>query len=322
MAIVDDVAFQYRHPRPDDIQRITDIMNVSRRETPYHRDKTLAEVNSEAFDDPDFSPEGAWLVFDGDEGIAYCDAVVEKERVEAGKNDGWIGVQVVPGRRGLGVEDELVSRAVTYLRTRSVEKAIARAEQAEGWKQQLFLRAGFKSVRHFYRMACRGTAPLPKSMLPEGTTVSHRMLKDHSDDEVAEFSEVVNDTFAGHFDFAPEPAWRWIKWRDACEEPWMVALAKTGGRNVAVCIVEDSRIFNEERGVSSGWVNILGVRKDLRGRGIGAAMLVDGMQWLRDLGHDTIHIAVDAENERALGIYRSLGFEVENESQTYHLLLR
>lgn len=316
------MTFTYRNPKESDLDLITSIMNQSRKETAYHRDITTAEVNAETFDDPDYKTEGVWLAFDGDEATAYVIAVIEQGRLDAGLDDGWVEIDVIPEKRGLGAEEELTDLAVGYLKARGVGKAIARAETAEGWKQQLFLKAGFESVRHFYRLAQRSTIDIPNLNMPPGIVVSHRMLKDLSDDEVGEFAEVVNDTFAEHFDFAPEPAWRWIKWRDACEDPWMISLAKSGSRNVAICIAEDSQVYNKERGLRSGWINVLGVRKDLRGRGIGAAMLVDGMEWLRSLGHDTIHIGVDAENEKALGLYKSVGFEVENESQVYHLGLR
>lgn len=316
------MSLSFRHPVPDDLETMTRIMNRSRKETAYHRDITLAEVNVETFEDTDYDTEGAWLVFDGEEAIAYAIAVVEKSRQEAGLDDGVIEIDVVPERRGEGVEEELIRLAIEYLKGRGVRRATARAEQTEPWKQHLLLGSDFSSVRHFYRMVCRGSGALPERGLPPGTTVSHRMLKDLTDAEVEEFSEVINDTFVDHFEFAPEPSWRWIKWRDACEEPWMVALAKSGPRNVALCITEDSRSFNAEQGVRSGWIEVLGVRKDQRGKGIGTAMLVDGMNWLRGMGHDTVHIGVDAENARALGLYKSVGFVVENESQAYHRILK
>jgi len=316
------MAWTYRHPVGEDIGLITSVMNMSRRETAFHRNLTPAEVNTETFDDPDYDPNGAWLVLDGDRPIAYGIGVVEKERVEAGMNDGWVETDVVPEERNKGAEDELMTLTVNYLRSRGMARAIARIEETEGWKIALYLQSGFKSVRHFYRLALRGEAPIPPRAMPPGIEVRHKLMKDMSDNEVTVMSEVVNDTFSGHFDFAPQPTSRWIRWRDACDDPSMVSLAVTATGVAAVCIIEDSKGFNEERGVRSGWIDILGVRKPLRGQGIGAAMLVDGMTWLRSLGHDTIFIGVDAENEKALGLYRSLGFKVENQSQAYHLDLQ
>ncbi len=46
-----------------------------------------------------------------------------------------------------------------------------------------------------------------------------------------------------------------------------------------------------------------------RGRGIGRALLEAGIDWARGQGAHTIHLEVDSGNDRAIGLYRSLGFE-------------
>lgn len=316
------MALIYRHPTIQDLDLITSVMNLSRRETLYHRGLTSAEVNTETFEDPDYRPEGAWLVFDGAEVLAYGIAVVEQGRIEAGLDDGWVEIDIVPGGRGRGTEKELMRLATSYLRTRGVGRAMTKIEETEKWKISLFLDSGFESVRHFYRLARRGLTDLPSREMPSELEVTHRMLREMSDEDIAVFTEVLNDTFSEHFEWAPEPVWRWVKWRDACEDPWMIALARAPARTVAVCAVEDSKGFNAERGTRSGWICLLGVRKDLRGKGLGTAMLLDGMRWLKGLGHDTAYIGVDAENETALGLYKTLGFEVENETQVYRLDLK
>ncbi len=313
------MAFVYRHPVEQNLDLITSIMNISRRETIFHRDLTPAEVNTETFEDSDYDPGGAWLVFDGARAIAYGIAVVEKGRIDAGLDDGWVELDVIPEERGRGAEEELMKLALAYLESRGRGRAIAKIEETEVWKKSLYLRFGFKSVRHFYRLARRGTADIPPREVLPGVEVTHRMMKDMSDDELAALAEIFNDTFSEHFDFAPDPPSKWVKWRDACDDPWMISVARTSSDIIAFCVVEDSKNYNAERGVRSGWINYLGVRKALRGQGIGTAMLVDGMKWLRSLGHDTIFIGVDAENEKALGLYKSLGFKVENQSQAYHL---
>lgn len=313
------MALTYRHPIQTDLDLITSVMNGSRRETAYHRDLTSAEVNTETFEDPDYDPNGAWLAFEGTKAVAYAIGVVEKGRIEAGLDDGCIEIDVLPEERGHGAEEELMGRAVAYLTSRGIAVATARIEQTEGWKTSLHLRYGFKSVRRFYRLARREDASIPSRTMPKGVDVTHKMLREMSDDDVAAFTDVLNDTFAGHFSFAPEPVWRWVKWRDACEDPWMISLATDSSGIIGVCVVEDSKSYNAERGVSTGWIQFLGVRKHLRGQGIGTAMLVDAVRWLQGLGRDAIFIGVDAENEKALGLYESVGFKVENESRAYHL---
>ncbi len=316
------MATTFRHPVREDLGLITSIMNGSRRETAFHRDLTTEEVNTETFEDPDYLTEGAWLASDGERTVAYGIAVVEESRLEAGLDDGIIELDVLPDARGRGIEDELVGLAVEYLRSRGVDHASARVEETEAWKETLLVRHDFVKVRHLFRLAWKGAPEPPVRPMPEGTTVTHTMFADMSDAEVATLLDVLNDTFSGHFDFAPQPLSRWTRWRDASEEPQMVSLAWKGEEVVAFCVTEDSRTYNAERGLRSGWIELLGVRKHFRCKGLGTAMLLDGMGWLRSLGHDTVFIGVDAENEGALGLYRSLGFEVQNQSRAYHLTLR
>ena len=43
-------------------------------------------------------------------------------------------------------------------------------------------------------------------------------------------------------------------------------------------------------------------------------MLIDGIQWIHGRGMDTVYIGVVSENEKALDLYKSLGFVMEHES--------
>ncbi|WP_371357296.1 GNAT family N-acetyltransferase [Hydrocoleum sp. CS-953] len=54
---------------------------------------------------------------------------------------------------------------------------------------------------------------------------------------------------------------------------------------------------------------ILGTRRGFRKRGLGKAMLLSGMQRLRDVGMDKALLGVDAENPSgATRLYESVGF--------------
>jgi ribosomal protein S18 acetylase RimI-like enzyme len=55
-------------------------------------------------------------------------------------------------------------------------------------------------------------------------------------------------------------------------------------------------------------VAYLGVVPEARGRGMGRAILHDGLAMARDSGHSAIEIAADAGNAPALALYRGLGF--------------
>ncbi len=48
-----------------------------------------------------------------------------------------------------------------------------------------------------------------------------------------------------------------------------------------------------------------------RGRGIGEALMHEGIEWARSIGVRKLKLGVFATNERAIALYRKLGFEEE-----------
>src|SRR3990170_3387701 len=53
----------------------------------------------------------------------------------------------------------------------------------------------------------------------------------------------------------------------------------------------------------------IGVRKDLRGRGLGRALLTSSLNSLADLNHDRLALYVTVGNDSAIALYKSFGFE-------------
>jgi ribosomal protein S18 acetylase RimI-like enzyme len=79
-------------------------------------------------------------------------------------------------------------------------------------------------------------------------------------------------------------------------------LYRSGGADVGVLLLAEHR----DRDLCE--VAYLGVVPEARGRGIGRAILHDGLTMARDSGHAAIEIAADAGNAPALSLYRGLGF--------------
>jgi ribosomal protein S18 acetylase RimI-like enzyme len=62
-----------------------------------------------------------------------------------------------------------------------------------------------------------------------------------------------------------------------------------------------------------GWVSQLGVARSARGLGLGRAILVEAFARLVAAGATRIGLSVEAANDGALGLYRSVGMAVERE---------
>lgn len=81
---------------------------------------------------------------------------------------------------------------------------------------------------------------------------------------------------------------------DAPDEP--IAFAKT-------------ELRPDDDGRPTGWIGQIGVLPAHRGNGLGRFLLQWGVAHLRGLGAEAVELAVEAANDRALGLYRRNGFE-------------
>jgi ribosomal protein S18 acetylase RimI-like enzyme len=93
-------------------------------------------------------------------------------------------------------------------------------------------------------------------------------------------------------------------------KPEVQTLAWRGDRLVGVAM---GRVFSD----GTGWIAQLAAAKDERGRGLGRALLLDGLRRRRDAGATTLGLAVQAENRSALSLYLAAGLEIDREWMEY-----
>jgi mycothiol synthase len=131
------------------------------------------------------------------------------------------------------------------------------------------------------------------------------------DDDLAEYVDLINTAFLDH------PV-RLHVTREQIEhihaspkfDPAGIALLRTpSGQMVGFCVTGSDR--NE--GTTVGIINLLGLQRGYRGRGLGRFLLIWGIERLRSLGLEQIELGVEAENEKAVRLYRSVGFDLVEE---------
>jgi len=160
---------------------------------------------------------------------------------------------------------------------------------------------GLRLVRHFWHMgidlspgAVAGPAPARVAITPLG-----------SGEDLRDAHAVLDEAFADHWDHHPEPFERWVE--DLTEgpdyDPALWRLAWEGEQLVGVlaaAVLDDS-----------GWVSLLGVRADARGRGIAAALLRDAFAGFAARGTRNALLVVDSANSTgATQLYESVGMSV------------
>lgn len=309
--------YEYRNATESNLEAMARVYNLSQRSHPFHRRITPGEMRAMTFGSEGYDAAGAWIVFQNGEPVAFGDAVIEKTAISTGTNEGFIGIEVAHDHRGRGIEQELLSRALSYLTVAGIGKTRAWSYEKDAWRRNLLEENGFKSSRRFYSMVCGGGAPERDFDPPEGIVFSHHMYSDISDDDLSALVAIINETFNDHYGFTPTTVSQEMGYRDSTEDLISVTYAMSDRKIVGFCVSEDSLAFNKERNAREGWIDLVGVVKDLRGKGLGRALIADGMRWLSGRGITTIRLGTDAENRKALELYSSMGFEVALENFVY-----
>jgi len=158
---------------------------------------------------------------------------------------------------------------------------------------------GFRRVRSYWMMERKGL-PVPDVALPAGITLA---IFDGSDSGLRDYTEAYNASFAEHYHYIRSSVedTRAFAARASFRKDGL-ALAYRDGRCVGFCRCE---LFE-----GRGEIGILGTVPDARGIQLGRALLHWGVAWLERERAPRVTLMVDGENETALGLYRSAGFDV------------
>lgn len=177
---------------------------------------------------------------------------------------------------------------------------------------------GLPPVRRFCRMRISSdSAAIPDQAppLPDGVELVVR------DDEQTRRTiwEVDNAAFLDHWNFEPSTYDDWWGSFSAggTRDPDGWWLLTVDGDPAAVCLLDESRAEQND-----GYVAILGVRPEYRGRGLATLLLQRAFVRERDRGRAGTQLAVDAENTTgAVGVYERVGMHAVRVIQGYAIEL-
>ncbi|AKL67700.1 MULTISPECIES: GNAT family N-acetyltransferase [unclassified Streptomyces] len=170
---------------------------------------------------------------------------------------------------------------------------------------------GYRTVRR-HQVMTRALDPdtdLPPAP-PTGVT-----LRDCANDEVdrRRAHALIEDSFAAHFGHVVRGYESWLDHIGALDWSlvWIASLPVQG--DVAVLLTRDDR-------TRMGWLSHIGVRADVRGRGIGGFLLRHGFAAYAARGRRSVGLSVDTLNETgALGLYEAHGMALHYAVDTWEL---
>jgi mycothiol synthase len=204
----------------------------------------------------------------------------------------WIDVR---GRPSTALLDWAETRA-----RETATRLFAGAWDADEAVRSELERRGFRAVRYAKRMRIELDGTTSEPAWPRGihvrpmSTGDERTFYEAQQEVFADTWEPVEDTFE---------AWSHYLLHAPSFDPqlWFLALQDSEVAGFAICKVHPGE-------ADLGWVQILGVRKPWRGRGLGRALLLHSFQAFRRLGLPRVGLGVDAESPTgAVQLYESVG---------------
>lgn len=213
---------------------------------------------------------------------------------------------VHPAFRRRGVGRALLSEALTIVRERGLPYLQLYVPGHLPGSVAFARAVGLEHHSSLWLCRLRPDAEVPAPRFPDWVVT--RSLD--PDEPLEPFVDLMNATFADH----PTPAsWTIDVVRHVHGLPefdpagvLVVSPAEDPGRPIGFTKVE---VAPWDDDVIQGWIGLIGVLPRWRGRGLGRELLRWGIALCRARGAERIELSVEALNERALGLYRTDGFE-------------
>ena len=206
---------------------------------------------------------------------------------------------VHPAHRGRGLGGRLLGAAVDQSRKLGADVVQIPIAQGMTASRSFIENKGFVPVRRHWQMSLTryGGAAL---QVARGFELCHFVPGDEEG-----LCALQNLAFAGSWGFHPNTAEE-IRYmvNTSCCHPEGILLITENRRMIAYCWTMDDPVEKEK-----GYIRMMGVDPDCRGRGLGRAILLAGIEFLMVRGMGEIELSVDSRNTAAKRLYESAGFK-------------
>ena len=285
-----------------------EVLNAARKEREDWRTITVEELLADA-KRPSFDFEGRFIAELDGKVVGVVHAKVDKLSED---KKGFIRLDVVPEFRGCGIETSLMETALRELKARGMTSAQTWVDFSEKERIELFEGLHFRHVRVFSVMEME-LAELSQNV-GENKQVAIRPLRKELEDDIKLLNWLDNESFKEDLDYSPSTLeeTRHFLFCDPYLREKEVFFAVLNGERVGCIGVGIDDKYNLEKKVHAGEIFTIGVLKAYRRRGIGARLMLHGLERLKAKGMTKAILGVEDNNPtQVIRLYEKLGFRVK-----------
>ncbi len=303
-----------RNYSSSDLQAIVSLINANDAIDKIEDGTSIQEMRGE-LQAPGVDPERNVFVAQGEDG-KFCGFAFLRLVDQPTETTFRTWFVVHPDARGTGLAERLLDRLYTRAEERldecknRVVNFHTFANLRERERIAAIERFGMSEIRRFWQMVRSLDVPIAEPLFPDAVITRAYRVKE--DDERVHAAD--NESFRDHYGHNEHPLEHWLHY---VSQPFfrpdlsVVAEDKATREVAGFCTIVMNTEENKRIGIQRGWIDILGVRRPWRRRGLGTALLLKCMRDLCNAGLTQAALGCDSENiTGATRIYERVGFTV------------
>lgn len=226
-----------------------------------------------------------------------------------------VSLMVHPAWRRQGIGSALLAHVLDRARALGVQCVLSDADSRLPGSSIFLTHHGFAWEQVSVQMRTAPDSLVAEPLLPAGYTI--QPYPEVGDVEM--LTRAINRGFTGHWENRErevDEIGRWLA--GAQTRPAGIFLAfRSEGDLAGVCWTSYNTDANARCGRTVGHIDRLGIVPEHRRHGLGRALLLTGMRWLRTQGQAILDLDVIGDNEHAQALYASVGFAPTKQTIIY-----
>ncbi|MGQ4892182.1 MAG: GNAT family N-acetyltransferase [Candidatus Njordarchaeia archaeon] len=281
----------------------------------YYLPKTETDMRI-VFKVPDFCEEASFVAQYNGEIVGFVGALLRKEEDLLEGEIVGLSTMLDPNNElYFNILGGLLDKSIEALNKRGATKISTIASPQFSVHYRFLFDYGFRPVKAWYLMKVRREELVfPKDLAEDLEILSFKEIEVDKRSKIDLVVSVLNAAFFGDLGGGWDESEFFLRFREPVFDPSGVFVGYSEGQPVGVVWVFTDEYKLDKEIKKVGWIALLGLKREFRGKKYGRTLLERSVKYLLDNGVKEILLWVDSENSTALRLYRMFNFSVERAS--------